>query len=94
MNIVIGEVVELDIIKLPVISVLPCTLKLPVISTDPVNSWVLLCNVPNRVDPVTNSVDEVIVCATIVCAVSVPRTVKSSADDAVAAYDALTALIT
>jgi hypothetical protein len=45
-------------------------------------------NDPLRVDPVINSIDEVIVCATIVCAVNVPRTVKLSADEAVAAYDA------
>jgi hypothetical protein len=44
--------------------------------------------------PVINSIDDVIVCATIVCAVNVPRTVKLSADDAVAANDDDTAFST
>jgi hypothetical protein len=35
-----------------------------------------------------NSILEVIVCTFIVCAVNVPRTVKLSAEEAVAAYDA------
>jgi hypothetical protein len=51
-------------------------------------------NDPNLLDPVTNNVDEVIVCATIVCAVSVPLTVKLSAEDAVAALEELTAFST
>jgi hypothetical protein len=42
---------------------------------------------PLRVEPVTNSIDDVIVWATIVCAVNVPLTVKLSADDAVEAKD-------
>jgi hypothetical protein len=46
---------------------------------------------PNLVEPVTNSVDEVIVWAITVCAVNVPRTVKSSADEAVFAFDAVRA---
>ena len=50
-------------------------------------------NVPNLVDPVMKLTDEVIVWAIIVCAVNVPLTKKSSADDAVAAYEALVALI-
>jgi hypothetical protein len=49
---------------------------------------------PNLDEPVTKSVDDVIVCTTIVCAVNVPRTVKLSADDAVAANDALKAFET
>jgi hypothetical protein len=52
---------------------------------------VLVSKVPKRVEPVTKSVDDVIVCATIVCAVRVPLTKKLSADDAVAANDADTA---
>ena len=43
---------------------------------------------PNLEEPVTKSVDDVIVCTTIVCAVNVPLTVKLSADDAVDANDA------
>jgi hypothetical protein len=66
----------------------PFTINDPVIKTDPVNWCVFVNNDPLRVEPVINSVDEVIVCATIVCAVNVPRTVKLSADEAVAAYDA------
>jgi hypothetical protein len=49
---------------------------------------------PFRVDPVTKSIDEVIVCTFIVCAVKVPLTVRLSADDAVAANDELTAFVT
>jgi hypothetical protein len=45
--------------------------------------------VPNFVEPLTYSVDELIICVTIVCAVSVPRTVKLSAEDAVNATDAV-----
>ena len=37
--------------------------------TLPVNWCVLLCNVPKRVEPVTKSILEVIVCTIIVCAV-------------------------
>ena len=44
-------------------------------------------NEPNLVDPVINSVEEVIVWATIVWAVNVPRTKKLSADEAVAANE-------
>ena len=44
-------------------------------------------NDPLRVEPVINSIDEVIVCATIVWAVNVPLTTKLSADEAVAAND-------
>ena len=47
---------------------------------------------PNLVEPVTKSMLEVIVCATIVCAVRVPLTVKLSADDAVEENDAVVAL--
>ena len=46
---------------------------------------------PNLVDPVTNSILEVIVWATIVWAVKVPLTVKLSALDAVNAFEAVTA---
>ena len=42
--------------------------------------------VPNLVDPVIKLTDEVIVWAIIVCAVRVPLTKKSSADDAVRAF--------
>ena len=49
---------------------------------------------PKREEPVTKSIDDVIVCTLIVCAVKVPRTKKLSADDAVAAYDADTAFKT
>ena len=42
---------------------------------------------PLRVDPVLNSILDVIVCTTIFCAVNVPLTVKLSADEAVAAND-------
>ena len=70
----------------------------PVIDTDPVNWCVLVNRLPNLVDPVTKSVDEVITCATIVWAVSVPvikaleaviscLTKKLSAEDAVNAKD-------
>ena len=48
-------------------------------------------NEPNWVDPVINSVEEVIVCAIIVWAVNMPRTVKSSADEAVFAFEAVNA---
>jgi len=53
---------------------------------------VLEAIVPNRVDPVTKSIDEVITCATIVVAVKVFLTIKLSAEDAVfakLAYDAV-----
>ena len=77
----------------------------PVIVTLPVNWCVLVSCVPNLVDPVTKSTDDVIVCTTRVCAVIVLLTrrfdavafcliTKLSADDAVAANDALTALST
>jgi hypothetical protein len=49
----------------------------------------LVSNDPFLVDPVTKSIDDVIVCAIIVCAVNVPLTVKLSADDAVEANDEL-----
>ena len=45
-----------------------------------------------RVDTI-RSVDDVIVCATIVWAVSVPLTVKLSAEEAVEANEAFTALV-
>ena len=64
----------------------------PVINTLPVNWCVSVSWVPNFVDPVINSVDEVIYWATIVWAVNVPLTKKLSAEDAVAAYDALIVL--
>ena len=54
----------------------------------------LLNNDPLRVDPVLNSIDEVITCTFIVCAVNVPRTVKLSAEDAVSANDELIAFKT
>ena len=66
----------------------------PVIETLPVNSWVLVNNVPKRVDPVTKSMLEVMVWATIVCAVNVPLTKKLSAEEAVDANEALTAFRT
>ena len=53
--------------------------------TLPVNWCVSVSKLPNLVDPVTKSVDDVIVCATIVWAVKVPLTVKLSAEDAVCA---------
>ena len=53
--------------------------------TLPVNWCVLSIVVPKCVDPVTNSTDEVMYWATIVCAVRVPLTKKLSAEDAVAA---------
>jgi hypothetical protein len=43
---------------------------------------------PNRVEPVTKSTLDVIVCTTSVCAVNVFLTKKLSADDAVIAFDA------
>ena len=49
---------------------------------------------PNLVEPVTKSTDEVIVCTTIVCAIRVPLTKKSSAEDAVDANEELTAFRT
>jgi hypothetical protein len=52
---------------------------------------VFAANDPLRVLPVINSIDEVIVCTFIVCAVKVPLTVKLSADDAVDANDELKA---
>ena len=54
----------------------------------------LVNELPNLVEPVTKSVDDVIVCATIVCAVRVPLTVKLSALDAVAARVAFCACTT
>ena len=39
---------------------------------------------PKREEPVTKSIEDVIVCTLIVCAVKVPLTKKLSADDAVA----------
>jgi len=48
---------------------------------------VLVISLPNIVDPVTYSILDVITCATIVWAVKVPLTVKSSAEDAVNAND-------
>ena len=47
----------------------------------------LLKLLPNIVEPDTYSTLAVIVWTTIVWAVKVPLTVKSSADDAVSAYD-------
>ena len=46
---------------------------------------------PKIVDPVTNSVEDVIVCTTIFWAVNVPATVKLSAYDDVKEYDAVVA---
>ena len=46
---------------------------------------------PNRVEPVTKSTDDVIVCTTNVCAVNVFLTNKLSAEDAVAAETAFDA---
>ena len=66
----------------------------PVIPTDPVNACVLANKLPKRVDPVTKSTDEVIVCTTNVVAVNVPATVKAGENDAVVAYDALAAFKT
>ena len=63
----------------------------PVILIDPVNWWVLAVNDPKRVDPVTKSIDEVIVCTTNVCAVNVFATVNVFANEAVAAVVAFTA---
>ena len=57
----------------------PFTVNDPVIKTEPVNSCVFVSKLPLRVEPVTKSIDEVIVCATIVWAVNVPPTVKLSA---------------
>ena len=57
--------------------------------TLPVNWCVFANKLPNLVEPVTNSCDEVIVCTTIVWAVKVPATVKLFAYDDVAANDAL-----
>ena len=55
-----------------VTTVLLLTLKLPVIETEPVNWWVLVSIVPNLVEPVTKSVEEVITWAIIVWAIRVP----------------------
>ena len=83
----------LPILTLLIVALAPTTDKLPdtpndpVIPTDPVNSCVFAVVDPLRVDPVLNSIDDVMVCTTIFCAVNVPLTTKSSADDAVAAYD-------
>jgi hypothetical protein len=41
-------------------TVLPFTLKLPVILTLPVNWWVLDSRLPNTVDPVMYSLEDVI----------------------------------
>jgi hypothetical protein len=54
----------------------PFTLKLPVILTEPVNSWVLVDSEPNLVEPVIKLTLDVIVCTTSVCAVIGPVTVK------------------
>ena len=62
--------------------------------TLPVNWWVLVIILPKCVDPVTKLTLDVIICAIIVWAVSVPLTKKSSADDAVVAYEALIAFRT
>ena len=51
----------------------------------------MVSNDPFLVLPVTKSIDEVIVWATIVCAVKVPLTIKSSAEDAVFAFEAVNA---
>ena len=79
------------ILALSVAFKIPTTLTDPVIPTLPVNWCVLDSNEPFLVEPVTNSIDEVIVWATIVWAVNVPLTKKLSADDAVAEYDAVNA---
>jgi hypothetical protein len=55
---------------------------------EPVNSCVFVVNDPLRVDPVLNSILDVMVCTLIVWAVKVPAIVKLLANDAVAAYDA------
>ena len=64
----------------------------------PNNEPVIPCNTVKLpltvIDPVTTEMDEVIVWTIIVWAVNVPLTVKLSADDAVAAWDALTAFKT
>jgi len=52
---------------------------------------VLELKVPKRVEPVTKSTLDVIVCTTIFCAVKVPLTKKLSALEAVIALDAVTA---
>jgi hypothetical protein len=72
----------------------PATANDPVIPTLPVNACVLANKLPKRVDPVTKSTDDVIVCTTNVVAVNVPATVNAFANDevtAVVANDALTA---
>ena len=56
---------------------LPFTANDPVTVTLPVNSCVLVNKLPNLVDPVTNSTDDVIVCTTNLCAVIVPVDVMS-----------------
>jgi hypothetical protein len=53
---------------------------------------VLANKLPNLVDPVTKSTDEVIVCTTNVCAVNVFLTNKLSAEDAVNAVVAIDAV--
>ncbi len=63
----------------------------PLIETLPVNWWVLEVVDPKRVEPVTKSTLDVIVCTTIFCAVKVPLTVKLSAEDAVVAVVAVAA---
>jgi hypothetical protein len=70
-----------------VTTLFPFTAKLPVIDTLPVNWCVLVDKLPKRVEPVTKSVDDVMVWATIVWAVNVPLTKKLSADDAVVANE-------
>ena len=72
----------------------PVTVNEPVINTDPVNSCVFVSNDPLRVDPVLNSILDVIVWTFIVCAVNVPATVKLFANELVAANDEDTAFKT
>ena len=50
-------------------------------------------NDPLIEEPVTKSIDDVIVWTFIVWAVNVPLTIKSSADDAVFAFEAVNAWI-
>jgi hypothetical protein len=61
------------------------------IDTEPLNTWVLESKDPNRVEPVTKSTLDVIVCTTNVCAVKLPATVNVFAKDAVAAETAFDA---
>ena len=70
------------------------TVNDPVIEVEPVIWCVFDNKEPLIEDPVTKSIDDVIVCTFIVCAVNVPLTVKLSAEDAVSANDELIAFKT